>query len=186
MTTTNRPGEYEESHRIVRALLSNCHTVLDLGCGKRHQTKHIPDTVCVDIDPSFADDPKLLVLDVLTTPKVFARWKFDAVLLSDVVEHLEKSDGLNLLRELEAITARIILFTPFGNLWVSAPGEAISPHQHRSGWLPEDLPTYTHWVWPRFHQFPEGEEAGAFFAWKWINEPAPSPEEIAKLAGTTI
>lgn len=186
MTTTERFGNFEESHRIIRALLNGCATVLDLGCGKRYQTQHIPDTVCVDIDPEFATDPRLLVLDIRTAPSVFRRWHFDAVLLGDVIEHLSKEDGAKLLRELEPITDRIILFTPLGELWLSPPDQANSPHQHRSGWMPGDLPGYEAWVWPKFHHFPDGGIAAAFFAWKWINKNAPTPEEISKLAGTTI
>jgi hypothetical protein len=63
----------------------------------------------------------------------------DAVVALDVIEHLEKEQGLELLSQLEALARRrVILFTPNG--FVPQPAEADNPWQeHRSGFTTDEL-----------------------------------------------
>lgn len=164
---------------MIRALLTGCQRVLDLGCGERHHTKHLPDTVWVDLDPKHAKDSRVLIMDIREAAHAFRRMRFDAALLTDVLEHIPKNEGIQLLSQLEFISDRIIIFTPLGDLWVT---DSESPHSHKSGWVPCDLPSYHNWVWNHFHRFKDGHTHGAFFAWKWTNGTTPSPEQISGLS----
>jgi glycosyltransferase involved in cell wall biosynthesis len=72
----------------------------------------------------------------------------DSVFLLDIIEHLDKADGLHLLQECERVARKqIVVFTPFGfmeqdyesgeqDAWGLKGG---SWQKHRSGWLPEDF-----------------------------------------------
>lgn len=63
---------------------------------------------------------------------------FDAAIALDVLEHLEKVDGLRLLEEMERVSRfRSVVVTPNGFL----PQESVEvPTQaHRSGWTPAEL-----------------------------------------------
>jgi hypothetical protein len=190
-TETHRQGTAAEGIRIFDALLPAPGTgrVLDLGCGERHQTRHRADTIWVDLDEAFAADPRVLLLDVREAPHALRRMRFTAVLLTDVIEHLAKDDGWSLLRALESMADRILLFTPLGDLWVGSLGDRPpdSPHVHRSGWTPADLEPcgYTCWSWPIFHRFGDSIH-GAFFAWKWTVGNAPSAESVARDSGVPI
>ena len=72
----------------------------------------------------------------------------DSVFLIDVIEHLEKHDGFEILDELDRVTRKqIVIFTPLGFMpqhvemdkkdrWGFHGGEF---QEHKSGWQPEDF-----------------------------------------------
>jgi len=64
---------------------------------------------------------------------------FDVVLCGEVVEHLERVDGLPLIKSMEAIARRqVIISTPVGQCEQDACDS--NPHQaHRSAWMPQDF-----------------------------------------------
>lgn len=186
MKVTDRRSTPEENRAVIAALLKGCSKVLDLGCGERHHTKHLPNTVWVDLDPVHANDPRVLLLDAVEAPTVFRRMHFDCILLTDVIEHIHKLEGSNLLAQIETMCDRIVVFTPLGELWLNSTKEHDSPHRHRCGWHPEEFEArgYTWWSWPTLHDFgDQGGIFGAFYAWKWIKGVAPTVEEIETASG---
>lgn len=180
---TDRHGTPQECSRIIRTLLLDCDKVLDLGCGSRTHTAGFRYPVWVDIDSKLHPDPRILNLDIRDTPQIFRRMRFDAALMTDVIQNIPKPDGIKLAQDLEKVCDRIVLFTPVGNVWVSQE-ESTDPHKHRSGWMPYELVAwgYETWTWPSFHNF-DGTIFGAFFAWKWMDGQTTKADEIAKLSG---
>jgi hypothetical protein len=70
------------------------------------------------------------------------------VTLIDVIEYLEKGEGLRLLKETERLVDQIIVFTPLGFM-EQDDGEWNS---HRSGWMPYDFGFgWKVQVFPYFH-----------------------------------
>jgi len=97
----------------------------------------------------------------------------DVVVLGDVIEHLEKSDGINLLVQLRRKARAIVIVTPLGYAPYDGGGETDcwglqGQHwqKHRSGWTPEELPGWTIWVDAHYYDTPT-ECVGAFCA-LWI------------------
>jgi hypothetical protein len=73
----------------------------------------------------------------------------DSVFALDVIEHLEKADGLRFLQQAERVARRqIVIFTPLG-FFPQSYEDPDKPDRwgmqggywqtHRSGWLPEDF-----------------------------------------------
>jgi hypothetical protein len=76
---------------------------------------------------------------VLEIGSAFEQASFDAVVAFDLIEHLDRDDGLSLLRLMERIARRrVVVFTPNG--FLRQQGSADNPFQrHRSGWTAEDF-----------------------------------------------
>ena len=124
--------------------VGNCKTLLDVGCGEDSPVKSFSNNLyCVGVDafkPSIEKSKKKNIhnqyyqMDVLDIGKNFQKDSFDCVLASDLIEHLTKKDGLNLLEMMEKIAKKkVIIFTPNGFL---SQGEVNNnPWQiHKSGW----------------------------------------------------
>lgn len=77
-----------------------------------------------------------LISDVRFLP--IASRSFDGVLCSQVIEHLEKTDGLRLIEELERIAKRrVVIGTPVGFWHQEPPDVDDNPLQHhKSGYAP--------------------------------------------------
>lgn len=165
--------------------------VLDLGCGIRPMTFFRPllhimadvhDEYVQMLRHQYAHLPSCLVLqgDALQVLKSFPDGGLDSIFLLDVIEHLPKEVGLEMIREMERVAAvQIVIFTPLGFIpqecaeeghdgW-GLSGTAVQRHQ--SGWGPEDFPAdWQHHVCRDFHRYNwKGEPTppfGAFFAIK--------------------
>jgi hypothetical protein len=98
---------------------------------------------------------------------------FDAIVLTDVIEHLDKNDGLELIKEVERVSSSTVaIFTPLGFMpqHFSSAEDAwgfseVELQTHRSGWLPEDFGS--EWIFhivERCHLADDGEEFGAMWA----------------------
>jgi hypothetical protein len=156
---TIRWYEKEEILRVVREDLTPARTVLDIGCGIRPQTYIVP-LVHICCDP-FEQYVQHLLEKVETDIQgtfviIKASWRdlaeklpaqsVDTVFLLDVIEHLEKEEGLRLLKMTERIAKQqIIIFTPLGFLPQEYEGGAdawglggADCQQHKSGWLPDE------------------------------------------------
>jgi hypothetical protein len=108
----------------------------------------------------------------------------DTIFLLDVIEHVEKEEGLQLLRETEKIARQqIVLFTPLGFM----PQEQLDGEdawnlnggawqEHKSGWLPEDFDdTWMIYACKDFHKVDSkgnllDKPFGAFWAIKEATE----------------
>lgn len=133
--------------------LSDCQSVLDLGCGSNSPIKIVKKlypnnffSVGIDIHgPSLTQSKKQKIHDryyqmnVMDIDKHFGNKSFDCVLASDILEHLDKSDGFKLIKLMEKIASKkIIILTPNGFL---AQKDAYgNPWQtHRSGYQTAEM-----------------------------------------------
>lgn len=136
-------GQYiRELNRLVGP---DCESLLDVGCGFNSPVQHLrarpPRLVGVDgFAPVIEESRRKGFHDeyhhssLLEIARRFGPGSFDCVLASDVIEHFEVDEALELIRQLETVARRrVILYTPNGFL---PQGEEYgNPFQrHRSGW----------------------------------------------------
>ena len=136
----------EQSHRLLeREVIGSCATLLDLGCGSnspvRKFSRRLHHTVGVDgFELAVKESEKARIhnayrtMDVMNIGKHFQPDSFDCVLAFDLIEHLAKEDGLELLAMMEQIASKkVIVYTPNGFL----PQHEIDSNRyqvHLSGW----------------------------------------------------
>lgn len=87
---------------------------------------------------------------------------YDVAIASDAIEHFREAEAIRLLKYMDFVSERQILFTPLGEHQVEVI-ETYDPDSHKSGWTPEILERLfpEHWafiVMPNFHG-----DVGAFF-----------------------
>jgi SAM-dependent methyltransferase len=137
-------------YRALEDACAGCDSLLDVGCGAespvRFFSKRLARSVGVDLhEPSLEASRRAGIhgetvrASVLEIGSRFPPKSFDAVVALDVVEHLEKEDGLRLLERMEALARRrVVVFTPNGFLPQGAVG-GNELQRHLSGWEPEEL-----------------------------------------------
>ena len=137
---------YDELERAVGAATS----LLDVGCGSespvRHFRRRVPRLVGVDgFAPSVEASRtkgihhEYFCTDLLKIDDVFAERSFDCVLASDVVEHLPKALGVELIAKMERIArGHVVIFTPNGFLPQDEyDGNVLQ--RHLSGWNVDEM-----------------------------------------------
>jgi hypothetical protein len=157
--TVTHAGRHELS-AVLAGKIQDVDVVLDLGAGICPQPFVKPFVhICVDVHRPYlerlkresADDPRYVLINAPWEQAVglLPDKSVDTVFALDVIEHLEKADGLRLLREAERVARRqIVVATPHGFF----PQCYDDPRQldrwgmdggywqtHRSGWIPEDF-----------------------------------------------
>jgi len=134
----------------LEAAVGAASSLLDVGCGAdspvRHFRRRIPRLVGVDgfapsIEASRAKHihDEYVCGELLQIDRLFSERSFDCVLASDVVEHLPKELGLELIAKMERIARdRVVIFTPNGFV---PQGEHGGNHlqRHVSGWSAEEM-----------------------------------------------
>ncbi|MFZ5799971.1 MAG: class I SAM-dependent methyltransferase [Candidatus Omnitrophota bacterium] len=130
----------------LRQELKNCSTVLDLGCGNNSPLQYCSASRSVGVEsflPYLEESRKkgihseYLLADLKTVD--FPSRSFDAVLLLNVIEHLEKEAALVTLEKAERIAARkVIVTTPRGFVKQEAVDNN-ALQRHRSGWEIEEM-----------------------------------------------
>ena len=127
-------------------------TLMDIGCGN-HPQDFIPVTkwfYTVDPNPTIDKGLYWHINGTWQHPAMnFMRNNpIHTVTLMDVVEHLEKCEALQLLRETQKHVQQIVVFTPLGFM-DQDDGEWNS---HRSGWMPGDFGKgWKVHIFPDFH-----------------------------------
>ena len=130
---------------VLEKEIQDCKSVLDLGCGINSALGKINTnnkyTVGVDIFKEYIDESKkkkihdqYFLANIMEIDQIFTSKTFDCVILIDVIEHLEKIEGIVLIKKIKEIAKKkIIIFTPNGFL---KTGKNIkNPHLgHKSGW----------------------------------------------------
>lgn len=130
----------------LREELSNCESVLDLGCANSSPLRYftVSYSVGVDIHKKYLKESKRLKIhsayicaDIRNTQ--FRENSFDVVLALDVLEHLSKKEGCRLIENMERWTKRkVIIFTTNGFVWQEEYDD--NPFQcHESGWQLSEL-----------------------------------------------
>jgi Methyltransferase domain len=133
---------------------SDCALALDVGCGGySHLSQFRPQitTVGLDVFPAAVEAAKAngshdsyLVADIVeeNPDEILSRCggrKFDLVVLCDVIEHLPKKQGYELLDRCEQLTSKYVLLqTPNGFL-EQGPEFGNEHQKHLSGWFPHDF-----------------------------------------------
>lgn len=129
--------------------LRDATSVLDVGCGRNSPLakvrKHFY-SVGIDIDkPSIAISKKAKIHDeykignVLTIDKLFGAKQFDAVVALDLIEHLPKQKGRELLvKMIKLARKKIVLLTPNG-FTPQRPHDGNLFQKHFSGWTVGDF-----------------------------------------------
>ena len=134
-------------------LIKTPHSLLDIGCGIRPQNLVKPSVhICIEPFQEYIDKldkNKYIIIKGMSENvlNLFENNNIDTIVLSDVIEHMEKNVGENVLKEVERIASKqIILFTPYGYLKQEENGEldawgmhGVELQKHRSGWTENDF-----------------------------------------------
>ena len=91
---------------------------------------------------------------------VFAE-RYDVATCLDGIEHMHKPEGWQMLKRMDALAAKQILFTPL-DPWSMDP-DSTDPEAHKCVWSPDELVGYASIVMPTYHPT---LGIGAFFFWK--------------------
>lgn len=139
----------------------------------------------------------ILRLGALEALRAFGDKSIDSIFMLDVIEHLPKDMGFDVIAECERVAReQIVLFTPLGFMpqhmqHGESDGWGLSGtgmQEHLSGWTPEDFgPAWSFYVSEDFHQVDFKREQlertyGAFFAIRNFDpEPIAKPENYTDL-----
>jgi Methyltransferase domain len=145
----------------VAGMIQDVDVVLDLGAGICPQPflKRPCVHICVDAHRPYldrlkrdsAEDPAYVLINAPWDQAIgmMPDRSVDTVFALDFIEHLEKPDGLRMLKEAERVARRqIVVFTPHG-FFEQSYDDPRKPDRwgmdggywqtHRSGWTPEDF-----------------------------------------------
>jgi hypothetical protein len=195
VSISNNSVYYEDRDRFnrdVKNLIKETEVILDIGPGIYPFNAFVP-KLHILIEPwseyveilksRFTGDHGALIIknDGLSFTKTLSDNSVDSSILVDVIEHMDKDIGFELIEELERITReQIVIFTPLGFMpqhvsndksdrWGLSGGEL---QQHLSGWTPEDFGLgWNFYICKKFHEFdddgnPMDKPFGAFYAIK--------------------
>ena len=181
------PGVIYILTRPIRRELGNgIKTFLDVGCGKGLVTRFITRsgkylTVGAEIfGPDLREARKhqshhvFVQCDARNLP--FKRDSFDVVLCSEMLEHVDKLEGVKLIQDLEDIARRkVLLSTPAGLLPTDPETnrtheEENNPYQeHRAGWSAAELKAMGYRVYaPFFIHKIDKYLTGRKRTWAWL------------------
>ena len=130
-------------------VIFDCDPLLDVGCGNSSPVRYLPERIykigvdayyeCIDNSRSANLHHEYLQTDVLNIGQHFKEKTIDCVLASDLIEHLEKDRGIELLQVMETIAKKqVIIFTPNG--YFPQGSHDNNPWQiHRSGWFVDEM-----------------------------------------------
>ena len=167
MTETKYIEDPQEFMNYANSLIKPSEKVLEIGPGIRPYIFSFTPKIRVYIEPSpeYAKylhsmtnlEPGSLVI-CEGALEFLARCQnnsFDLIILVDVIEHLEREDGLKLIEELERVTRKkYVVFTPLGFMPQDYNGAEADPwgmsatelQTHKSGWHPQDFKNSKHVV----------------------------------------
>lgn len=126
--------------------LKGCDTVLDLGCGHNSFLQYTPPKFSVGVEyfmPYLLESRRKGIHNLYVRADIrdveFAPGSFDAVLLLNVIEHMDRQSVFSLLSKAAVIARKkIIVISPNGFLnQGSADGNELQAH--KSGWRPSEL-----------------------------------------------
>lgn len=136
--------------RELQDAIGDARSLLDIGCGIDSPLARLARkparTVGVDGFRPSIEESRLkqihndyVCCDLLEVGAKFPAESFECVMALDVIEHLPKEKGLELMRQMETISSRrIIIFTPNG--FLPQAEHSSNPLQvHLSGWTAQEM-----------------------------------------------
>lgn len=142
---------YQDSffHQVLQKELSDCKSVLDVGCGDNSPLGKIHKNFYsegIDVfkrniirsrERKIHDNYKCEDINKLS--KLYKKKSFDAVVSLDVIEHLKKSEAIRLISQMENIAKKkVMILTPNG-FFVQDEVNGNKYQEHKSGWSVEEL-----------------------------------------------
>lgn len=130
---------------FIKYKLKDCETILDLGCGDNSPVRFVnAKTYGIDASEKVIAKARknkthnvFKIMDVKKIDKIFDPGEFDAVTAIDLIEHLNKKDGLDLIKKMEKVARKeVLIFTPNG--FISQHGQS-KYDEHLSGWTSAEL-----------------------------------------------
>ncbi len=123
-------------------------TLLDVGAGLRPMQWYVPKKhICLEPYDAYADKLEIAGYEVIREIADENMIEADAIYLLDVIEHMEKDEGLRVVEQAVALARRqIVMYTPVGFMPQEVDAWGLGGHYwqtHRSGWLPEDFEGWT-------------------------------------------
>jgi SAM-dependent methyltransferase len=147
----NIPFQRQHVSLLEQEIIGSCQTLLDIGCGSGNHIRGCPPhlikkAVGIDAFPEAVAKAKesglyteTILARVDQLANLFEESSFECVVAFDLIEHLEKAEGLSLIAVMEKLSSKkVIIFTPNGFL----PQDSIqgNPYQvHRSGWSASEM-----------------------------------------------
>lgn len=133
----------------ILAVVSDCREVADLGCGRSSPLGELDPgqwRLGVDIHRPALEEARsrgthdaYVQADVRAAGRLLKPDSCECVVLIDVIEHLDKEDGVDVLRAAEKVASRrVVVLTPNGFVEQKEYGEN-RWQQHRSGWSAEEM-----------------------------------------------
>ena len=164
-------------YKSLEKELTGMKTVLDVGCGSWSPLASVKKSfysVGIDIHkPSIEEIKKKKIHDAYKIGDLFKIGtyfkpkSFDAVVALDVVEHFEKKESLNLIKQMEKIAKKkVVILTPNGFAKQDAYDGNLF-QEHKSGWNISDFRRLGYKVFGiRGLRFLRGGEGGATIKFK--------------------
>lgn len=147
-------GRYKLRFLLCKEL-EGMNSVLDVGCGRCSILYRVKEIIkkrgyWVGLDfyePYIIESRNLFIHDhyVLGDARnlPFPSKSFDCVVASEIIEHLEKQDGLKMLQEMERVARQKIILTTPNGFWPTYAGPKDNPKEkHISGWRKNDFQKY--------------------------------------------
>ncbi len=164
---------------LVRRIVLRTRVVLDIGCGIRPQQFFKPAVhICCEPHSEYLEALKRHFKDanavlIPTTAQDAIKWmpdkSVDSIFMIDFIEHLERSEGEAILKHSERVAREeIVVFTPLGFMPQHYEGTELDAwglhgtawQTHRSGWVPEDFPSWHIFAAAQYHTVLDRETGG--------------------------
>jgi len=172
------PGLFEN----LQKELAGCDTVLDLGCGYNSPIRYcnVPFSVGVELfDPYLDESKKKAIHNEYIKADVrkieFGPRSFDAAVALDLLEHLTKDEGAELLCKMESwAKKKVVVFTTNGYL-LQGPCDGNYLQEHKSGWSVDELGELGYKVygingWKRLRGYKGSVKYESAFLWARISD----------------
>ena len=136
---------------LLRVLGESNGTILDVGCGQggimRLVGRNSSFSVGIDISSSYLNECKkikshdgLILGDVRSLP--FRRKSFNLVLCFELIEHLTKEEGIQLIKDMEETAQqKVVIGTPVNGFSQELLRDNNQFQAHKSTWIPSELQT---------------------------------------------
>jgi len=130
---------------ILTRELSNCKSILDVGCGESSIVLELglgSKSTAIDIYKPYVDRhnshndyKECICTDIMS---YYPDKLFDVAVMADVLEHLTKQQGYNAIFHIQSLAKKVIIVTPNKYL-INEPDDDNQYQRHLSGWSVKEL-----------------------------------------------